>query len=63
MEKKLRIQILEACHDSRVGGCHFGRDKTLDKIVKRYYWKGVCTDVEKWVNVLNAGSAIFIKEC
>ena len=26
--------IMNACHDN-VGGCHLGRDKTVDKVVSR----------------------------
>ncbi len=43
--------ILEACHDNRVGGCHFGRDKTIEKVSSRFFWKGIHKDVEKWVSM------------
>ena len=46
----MKLQILEACHEDRTGGCHFGRDKTLQKIAQRYYWKGICNDTENWVS-------------
>ena len=42
----MNAQILESCHDN-VGGCHRGRDKTVDKVV---YWKGVGNDMEEWVS-------------
>ena len=42
-------KLLESCHDN-VGGCHLGRDKTVDKVVSRYYWKGVGKDMEEWVS-------------
>ena len=45
----MKAQILESCHDN-VGGCHLGRDKTVDKVVSRYYWKGVGKDTEEWVS-------------
>ena len=45
----MNAQILESCHDN-VGGCHLGRDKTVDKVVSRYYWKGVGKDTEEWVS-------------
>ena len=41
---------MEACHDERVGGCHFGRDKTAEKVGSRYYWKRLDADVEDWVS-------------
>ena len=48
-DKKMKQKILEACHDDRVGGCHFGRDKTAAKVGSRYYWKGIIEDVNLWV--------------
>ena len=48
-EIKTKRQILEACHDDRVGGCHFERDKTLAKVSARFYWKGIKEDVSDWV--------------
>ena len=48
-ETKTKQKILEACHDDRVGGCHFGWDKTAAKVGARYYWKGIIQDVESWV--------------
>ena len=48
----MKVQIFEACHNGRTGGCHFGRDKTLEKIVRRYYWKGICNDTENCVSIL-----------
>ena len=47
-----KTRILEACHDDRVGGCHFGRDRTIDKIAARYYWRGIYNDTEEWVSEL-----------
>ena len=44
----MKVQILEACP----GGCHFGRDKILEKIVRRSYWKGICNDTENWVSII-----------
>ena len=37
---------MEACHDDRVGGCHFGCGKTVEKVSSRYYWKSLNADVE-----------------
>ena len=48
-DKKMKQKILEACHDDRVGGCHFGRDNTASKVGSRYYWKGIIEDVNLWV--------------
>ena len=43
-----KSKILEACHNDRVGGCHFGRDKTAFKVSQRYYWKKINSDVDDW---------------
>jgi len=40
-------QILEEAHDSPSGG-HFGINKTLEKIRKRFYWASCKQDVEEW---------------
>jgi len=45
---KTRInQILEEAHDSLFRG-HFGINKTLEKIRKRFYWASCKQDVEGW---------------
>jgi len=45
---KIRIkQILEESHDSPAGG-HFGINRTLEKIRKRFYWTSCKQDVEEW---------------
>ena len=49
VDEKLKEQILEACHNDRVGGCHFGRDRTSDKVTARYYWLVINKYVENWV--------------
>jgi len=40
-------QILVAAHDSPSGG-HFGINKILDKVRKRFYWASCKQDVENW---------------
>jgi len=45
---RLRVkEILEEAHDSSIGG-HFGINKTLEKIRKRFYWATCKQDVENW---------------
>jgi len=46
-ERATKTRILEACHDDRVGGCHFGRDRTIDKIMACYYWRSIYNDTEE----------------
>ncbi len=45
-----KTRILEACHNDKVGGCHFGRDRTIDKVSARFYWNGIVKDVTDWVS-------------
>jgi len=45
-QKKIK-QILEEVHDSPSGG-HFGVNKTLDRVRRRYYWVTCKSDVEDW---------------
>jgi len=40
-------QILEEAHDTPSGG-HFGVNKTLEKIRRRFYWATCKKDVENW---------------
>ncbi|KMQ86232.1 integrase core domain protein [Lasius niger] len=40
-------QVMEEAHDSASGG-HFGVNKTLEKIRKRFYWATCKNDVEDW---------------
>ena len=57
---KTKRKIMEACHDDKVGGCHFGRDKTASKVSTQYYWKGIMQDVETWVCLLYFSVALLI---
>ena len=43
-----KTMILEGCHSAILGGGHFGRDKTLEKLSERYYWKGMVDDVKNF---------------
>lgn len=45
--QKCIVRILEEAHDSATGG-HFGVNKTLDRIRKRFYWASCKQDVEDW---------------
>jgi len=40
-------EILEEAHNSSIGG-HFGINKTLEKVRKRFYWASCKQDVEHW---------------
>ncbi len=43
-------QILASVHDDPAGGCHFGRDKTRDKVCKRYHWHNVVEEIDALVH-------------
>ena len=49
--KELKEQILQSIHDNRMGGCHFGRDKTREKVCSRYFWHGICEDIDKYIKM------------
>jgi hypothetical protein len=44
----LRKQLLWEHHNSPSGG-HFGRNKTYARMLERYWWPGMHTDVEDWL--------------
>src|SRR5690606_25891037 len=47
-DPELRTAILAAGHDD-VTGAHFGRDKTLASVRRRFTWDGLASDVERYV--------------
>ena len=47
-DSELRTTILAASHDD-VTGAHFGRDKTLASVRRRFTWDGLASDVERYV--------------
>ena len=44
----LRIRILAECHDSALGG-HMGKDKTIEQVKRRFYWKGMDDFIHHYV--------------
>ena len=47
--KQLVGEILSWTHESNISGSHLGLEKTLDKILKRYYWKNVYRDTRFYI--------------
>jgi hypothetical protein len=47
-DSELRTAILAASHDDATGA-HFGRDKTLASVRRRFTWDGLASDVERYV--------------
>ena len=45
---QLRLKLLEYNHDHPMAG-HFGRDRTLDSLRRKWFWKGIVKDVEEYV--------------
>ena len=47
-DHQMQQQILQSLHDDPAGGCHFGRDKTRDKVARRYFWHGQYDDIDHY---------------
>ena len=45
---KFRTMLLSENHDQPLAG-HFGRDRTLDLLRRKWFWKGMAKDVEAYV--------------
>lgn len=50
-DEKKQKQVLQSLHDDPAGGCHFGRDKTRDKVSSRYFWLGQCDDIDDYIKM------------
>ncbi|CAF1689722.1 unnamed protein product, partial [Adineta ricciae] len=44
---RIRADIIKIYHDTPANGAHFGRDRTIHTIKKRYYWPNMITDIKK----------------
>ena len=53
----MRDSIMRQMHDGLLSG-HLGRRKTREKVLQRYYWYGVRTDVDLWVARCDSCEAI-----
>lgn len=47
MQKLLRLELLEHCHDDTAG--HLGLQKTWDRVKIRFFWPGIFAFVRKYV--------------
>ena len=45
---QIRLLIFENLHANKTAG-HFGRDRTVEHIRKRFYWPGMNSDIARWV--------------
>lgn len=59
-EKEQQKQIIMSIHDNPAGGCHFGRDKTRDKVTSKYYWHNQYEDIDNYVKVCEACQKVSI---
>ena len=41
---ELKLPVTRRCHHAKVAG-HFGRDKTMERMTRTYYWP----DMDQWV--------------
>ena len=48
-DSELKYKVLQEAHDSPLAG-YLGIFKTYGKLRKRFYWKGMKEDVQKYVN-------------
>ena len=42
---RIRADIIKIYHDTPANGAHFGRDKTIEKIQRRYFWPKMGFDI------------------
>ena len=49
MPRQLRPAVLSEHHDSLVGGCHQGFQRTYEAIRRKYYWRRMYADIEEYV--------------
>ena len=46
-EGDLRLEVLEACHDSRLAG-HFGRRKTKELLARKFWWPSMDSTIQEY---------------
>ena len=44
---EIRMTIFKELHSNRTAG-HFGRDKTISAIKRRFFWSGMRKDIKRW---------------
>ena len=47
-DKALRTKAISLCHDTPVAG-HFGRERTLQAVRRRFEWVGMASEIERYV--------------
>jgi len=51
-DEELRIEIIQLHHDILVAG-HRGKWKTIELVMRNYWWPGITKDMEKYVEEYN----------
>ena len=46
---RIRSDIIKIYHDTPANGAHFGRNKTIQKIRRRYFWPNMIQDIRDYV--------------
>ncbi|KAL5497061.1 hypothetical protein EMCRGX_G013457 [Ephydatia muelleri] len=47
VDKESQMKVITSCHDQKLGGGHFGRDKTLQKICSHFYWRDMTKHIKE----------------
>ena len=47
-DNALKTMLIRECHDAATGG-HWGRDKTIEQMKRRFYWSNMDKDIELYV--------------
>ena len=48
-KERIRSDVIKIYHDTPANGAHFGRNKTIQKIRKRYFWPNMIQDIRGYV--------------
>jgi hypothetical protein len=49
----LRTRLMQECHDVPTAG-HLGKDKTIELMQRRFYWRGMNEDIARYVTTCDA---------
>ena len=52
-QSALRTRLMQECHDAPTAG-HLGKDKTIELVKRRFYWRGMDEDIIKYVTTCDA---------
>ena len=58
-DEKKQKQVLQSLHDDSAGGCHFGRDKTRDKVSSTYFWHGKFDDIDEYIKTCDKCQKVY----